>query len=67
MLFGMAFALPVLVRSRFTTPTIGREWMLGETGLVVEALNPNGTVEIYKALWKARSFRSTPIDKGIES
>lgn len=63
---GLAFALPVLVRSRFTTPTIGREWMITETGTVVEALNPNGIVEVHKALWKAKTFRSTPISVGTE-
>lgn len=68
---GLAFALPVLVRSRFTTPTIGREWMIEETGSVVETLNPDGIVKIHSgqihdALWKARTFRSTPISVGTE-
>jgi membrane-bound serine protease (ClpP class) len=36
--------MPSMVRTRFATPTIGREWMIGEVGTVVERVGPDGVV-----------------------
>ncbi|MEZ5349655.1 MAG: NfeD family protein [Microthrixaceae bacterium] len=62
---GMAVAMfsgmPSMVRARFATPTIGREWMLGEEGTAATAVDPDGTVRIRGALWRARTNRATPI------
>ena len=38
--------MPSMVRTRFATPTIGREWMIGELGEVVEAVDPDGVVSV---------------------
>lgn len=56
--------MPSMVRTRFATPTIGREWMIGEQGIAREAINPEGVVEIDGALWRARTNRATPIAAG---
>ena len=64
MLIWLAWALPILTRSRFTTPTIGREWMIGMDGNVIDDINPEGIVEVQRALWKARAARATPIRIG---
>ena len=64
MLVGMAWVTPVGVRSRFSTPTIGREWMIGEEGEAVEAINPDGVLKIGGTLWRARSRRAAPIAVG---
>lgn len=65
---GMAVAvfsgMPAMVRSRFATPTIGREWMLGELGTATSGIDPEGTVRIRGALWRALTNRSTPISSG---
>lgn len=65
---GMAAAMfsgmPAMVRSRFATPTIGREWMIGETGLAATSLDPEGTVRVQGALWLALTNRATPIPQG---
>jgi membrane-bound serine protease (ClpP class) len=53
-----------MVRSRFSTPTIGRESMIGEHGVAVGAVNPEGTVKVRGALWRARTNRATPIPGG---
>jgi membrane-bound serine protease (ClpP class) len=53
-----------MVRSRFSTPTIGRESMIGEQGVAVGAVNPEGTVKVRGALWRARTNRATPIPGG---
>jgi membrane-bound serine protease (ClpP class) len=56
--------MPAMVRTRFSTPTIGREWMVGEEGRAVGAVDPEGTVLIREALWRARVNRATPIAAG---
>lgn len=64
MLVGMAWVTPVGVRSRFSTPTIGREWMIGEEGEAVEDINPDGVLKIGGTLWRAHSRRAAPIAIG---
>jgi membrane-bound serine protease (ClpP class) len=56
--------IPAVVRSRFSTPTVGREWMVGETGEAVTAVAPDGVVRVRGAPWRARTNRATPIDEG---
>jgi membrane-bound serine protease (ClpP class) len=55
--------MPSMVRTRFSTPTIGREWMVGEMGRAVTAVSPDGVVQIHDALWRASTNRATPIDE----
>jgi membrane-bound serine protease (ClpP class) len=56
--------MPSMVRTRFATPTIGREWMIGEQGHVVETVDPDGVVEVGGARWRARTNRATPVGVG---
>ena len=56
--------MPSMVRTRFATPTIGREWMIGRQGTAVGPIDPEGTVEIEGARWRARTNRATPIASG---
>lgn len=56
--------IPAVVRSRFSTPTVGREWMVGETGEAVTAVSPDGVVRVRGAPWRARTNRATPIAAG---
>ena len=56
--------LPSVVRTRFSTPTIGREAMIGEMGTALADVTPDGTVEIRGAAWRARTNRATPIKAG---
>ena len=56
--------MPSMVRTRFATPTIGREWMIGETGSVVERVGPDGVVQVGSAQWRARTNRATPVEAG---
>ena len=60
----MVAGIPSLVRARFSTPTIGREGMVGELGNALGDLAPEGTVEVRGALWRARTNRATPIGAG---
>jgi membrane-bound serine protease (ClpP class) len=56
--------MPAMVRTRFSTPTIGREWMIGEPGLARGAVDPDGVVIVQGAPWRARTNRATPIADG---
>ena len=56
--------MPAMLRTRFSTPTTGREWMVGEVGRVEGRLGPNGTVRIRDAVWRATTNRATPVEPG---
>ena len=58
--------MPNMVRTRFATPTIGREWMIGELGTVIDDVNPDGVVEVGNGRWRARTNRATPVMRGDE-
>ena len=53
-----------MVRSRFSTPTVGREGMIGELGAAEVDVDPDGVVRVRGALWRARTNRATPIPAG---
>ena len=65
-LLAMLGGMPAMVRTRFSTPTIGRDWMIGETGVAVAAVAPDGIVTVRDAPWRAHTNRATPIDAGAE-
>jgi membrane-bound serine protease (ClpP class) len=60
----MLAAMPSVVRARFSTPTVGRESIVGETGSATAPLRPEGMVLVREALWRARTNRATPIAAG---
>jgi membrane-bound serine protease (ClpP class) len=60
----MIAGMPAMVRARFSTPTIGRDSMIGEMGIALAAIEPEGTVEVHGAPWRARTNRATPIAAG---
>jgi membrane-bound serine protease (ClpP class) len=60
----MLSAMTAIIRARFSTPTIGREELVGETGTAEVDVAPDGVVRIHDALWRARTNRATPISAG---
>ncbi|HKY67192.1 MAG TPA: NfeD family protein [Acidimicrobiales bacterium] len=58
---GMVAGMPTMVRSRFSTPTIGRDWMIGELGSARTDIDPDGVITLRDAPWRARTNRATPI------
>ena len=56
--------MPSMVRTRFATPTIGREWMIGSEGVAVGAIEPDGVAQVGESKWRARTNRATPIAAG---
>ncbi len=62
--FLYAVALPVVGRARFSTRTVGREHLVGRTGVAVTDLTPEGKVEVDGATWMASSHREAGIRAG---
>jgi membrane-bound serine protease (ClpP class) len=56
--------MPSMVRTRFATPTIGREWMIGHEGTATTSIDPEGVAMVSGARWRARTNRATPIMAG---
>jgi membrane-bound serine protease (ClpP class) len=49
--------MPTMVRTRFSSPVIGRKWLLGSDGQALTELSPEavGEVRLGEARWSARS------------
>ncbi len=60
----MLSGMTAMVRSRFSTPTVGREELIGELGSAEVGIDPDGVVRVRDALWRARTNRATPIERG---
>jgi membrane-bound serine protease (ClpP class) len=60
----MVAGMPAMIRARFSTPTIGRQSLVGELGVALDSVEPEGTVEVRGAPWRARTNRATPIAVG---
>jgi membrane-bound serine protease (ClpP class) len=58
---AMYAGMPTMVRTRFSTPTIGREWMIGELGEARTDIAPDGVITLRDAPWRAHTNRATPI------
>lgn len=63
LLFFM-FAMPTVARSRFTTQTIGRDYLIGAHGRAVTDVSGAGIVELDGAQWQAISHREAGIRAG---
>jgi membrane-bound serine protease (ClpP class) len=60
----MVGGMTAMIRSRFATPTVGREGLIGEMGTAEVAVDPDGVVALRGARWQARTNRATPIPAG---
>jgi len=60
----MLGGMTAMIRARFSTPTIGREGLIGEEGTAEVAVDPDGVVLIRGSRWRARTNRATPIKAG---
>jgi membrane-bound serine protease (ClpP class) len=65
-LLSFVVGMPSMVRTRFATPTIGRDWMIGSNGVAVGAIDPEGVAQVGAAKWRARTNRATPLAAGAE-
>ena len=53
-----------VARARLSTPTVGRDHLVGQTGWVVTGFDPDGVVEIRGARWKATAHREARLGPG---
>jgi membrane-bound serine protease (ClpP class) len=58
------FALTTVMRARFSTRTIGREYLVGRLGVAETGFDPEGYVLIDGGRWRARSHRAAGIAAG---
>jgi membrane-bound serine protease (ClpP class) len=58
------FAMTTIVRSRYSTPTIGREYLVGRRGVAASGFDPEGVVDLDGARWRARSHRAAGVSSG---
>ncbi len=56
--------MPSMVRTRFSTPTIGRRWMIGSDAVAATDIDPEGTVHVNGTPWRALTNRATPAKAG---
>ena len=56
--------MTAMLRARFSTPTIGRESMIGQLGEATTGIDPEGMVDLRGGMWRARTNRATPIGAG---
>ena len=60
----MLSGMTAMLRARFSTPTIGRESMIGQMGAATTGIDPEGMVDLRGGIWRARTNRATPIGAG---
>jgi membrane-bound serine protease (ClpP class) len=56
--------MTTIVRSRYSTPTIGREYLVGRRGVATSEFDPEGVVDLDGARWRARSTRAAGVSPG---
>jgi membrane-bound serine protease (ClpP class) len=49
------FAIGFVLRAHRKKPSTGKEGLVDEEGITIEALNPTGQIEIHGEIWKAIS------------
>ncbi len=60
----VVFAMTTVVRARFSTPTIGREHLVGRSAVALTEFDPNGEIQIDGARWRATSARAATLSPG---
>jgi membrane-bound ClpP family serine protease len=65
-LFFFLLAMPTVQRARFSTGTIGRDGLIGESGVALDRFDPDGMVEVNGARWRATAHREAGLVAGSE-
>jgi membrane-bound ClpP family serine protease len=65
-LFFFLLAMPTVQRARFSTQTIGRDSLIGERGVALVGLDPDGVVEVQGARWRATTHREAKVATGTQ-
>ncbi|MBN1786636.1 MAG: nodulation protein NfeD [Candidatus Methanofastidiosa archaeon] len=62
----LIFGLQAALRLRKSSPTTGKEQMLNEEGVVIEALEPAGTIKIRGEIWKGYSEENIAVGERVK-
>jgi membrane-bound serine protease (ClpP class) len=62
-LFFFLLAMPTVQRARFSTQPLGREGLIGLKGVALVDFDPDGTVEVNGARWRATAHREAGITR----
>lgn len=62
--FFFVIALPAVGRSRFSTPSVGRQHLIGLTGVATIDHQPDGVVEVAGGRWPSTAHREAHIKAG---
>ena len=65
-LFFYLIAMPTVQKARLSTPTIGREALVGEVGTALTAFDPDGLVEVRGGRWRATAHREAGLSPDSE-
>lgn len=65
-LFFYQLAMPTVQRARLSTTTIGREALIGTTGVALVDFDPEGFVEVSGARWRATAHREAGLTQGTD-
>ena len=63
-LFFFLLAMPTVQRARLSSETVGREGLVGHTGVALVGFDPDGLVEVNGARWRATAHREAGISEG---
>ncbi len=63
-LFFFLLAMPTVQRARLSTETVGRDSLIGESGVAVADFDPDGLVEVRGARWRGTAHREAGIGIG---
>jgi membrane-bound ClpP family serine protease len=63
-LFFFLLAMPTVQRARLSTETIGRNALIGESGVALVDFDPDGLVEVGGARWRGTAHREASISRG---
>ena len=65
--FFFVLALPAVTRARLTTQTIGRDYLVGQSGVAESDFSSGeGTAEVDGARWRATAHRESGLTSGDE-
>lgn len=65
-LFFYLIAMPTVQKARLSTPTIGREALVGEVGTALTTFDPDGVVEVRGGRWRATAHREAGLSPESE-
>ena len=58
------FGMPALIRTRYGTAAVDRQWLIGAVGVAATDIDPEGVLQVGEGSWSARVTQQQPLRKG---